>query len=37
MMTLVEQLRTRDPALTSVDLVFEGDELAGDLAKQNVN
>jgi hypothetical protein len=37
MMTLVNQLRARDPALTCVDLVFEGDELAGDLAKQNVN
>jgi hypothetical protein len=37
MMTLVEQLRTSDPALTAVTLVFCGDELAGDLAKQNVN
>jgi hypothetical protein len=37
MMTLVDQLRASDPALTAVDLVFEGNELAGDLAKQNVN
>lgn len=36
-MTLVEQLHTSDPALATVYLVFHGDELAGDLAKQDVN
>jgi hypothetical protein len=37
MMTLVDQLRASDSALAAVDLVFEGDDLAGDLAKQDVN
>jgi len=37
MSPLVEQLRANDPALTSIDLVFEGDELGGNHAKENVN